>query len=126
MSLSVLAIDDSKTMRNLLGAALGRAGYSVDFAEDGQAGLDRFSATDPDVVITDINMPRLNGFDFIEGARRLERARIVPILVLTTETAPEFRAKARDAGATGWIVKPFDAAKLVWAIERVTNTAASQ
>lgn len=122
MSLNVLAIDDSRTMRNLLSAALGRVGYNVDLAEDGREGLDRFAKSDPDVVITDINMPNLDGFGFIEGARSLTRERVVPILVLTTESAPELRARARAAGATGWIVKPFDDEKLVWAIERVANT----
>ncbi|MEJ6395425.1 response regulator [Gymnodinialimonas sp. 2305UL16-5] len=122
MSLSILAIDDSRTMRNLLSAALGRAGYEVALAEDGAEGLERFAQTDPDVVITDINMPNLDGFGFIEGARALTRNRVVPILVLTTESAPELRARARAAGATGWIVKPFDDEKLVWAIERVAPT----
>lgn len=122
MSLSVLAIDDSRTMRNLLSAALGRVGYEVELAEDGNDGLERFANSDPDVVITDINMPNLDGFGFIEAARKLDRDRVVPILVLTTESAPELRARARSAGATGWIVKPFDDEKLVWAIERVANT----
>ncbi len=122
MSLSILAIDDSRTMRTLLKAALGRVGYQVDLAEDGEAGLQRFAETDPDVVITDINMPNLDGFGFIERARKLSRGRVVPILVLTTESAPEMRARARSVGATGWIVKPFDDEKLVWAIERVANT----
>lgn len=126
MSLKVLAIDDSRTMRNLLSAALGRVGYSVDLAEDGEDGLARFAATDPDVVITDINMPNLDGFGFIDAARKLDRPRVVPILVLTTESAPELRARARSAGATGWIVKPFDDEKLVWAIERVANTEGQQ
>lgn len=124
MSLSVLAIDDSRTMRNLLSAALVRVGYDVDLAEDGHDGLERFANSDPDVVITDINMPNLDGFGFIEAARKLTRDRLVPILVLTTESAPELRARARTAGATGWIVKPFDDEKLVWAIERVANTGA--
>ncbi|UWQ94534.1 response regulator [Rhodobacteraceae bacterium M385] len=122
MSLSVLAIDDSKTMRSLLSTALGRVGYSVELAEDGNEGLERFANGDPDVVITDINMPNLDGFGFIEAARSLTRDRVVPILVLTTESAPELRARARSAGATGWIVKPFDDEKLVWAIERVADT----
>lgn len=122
MSLSVLAIDDSKTMRSLLSTALGRVGYSVELAEDGNEGLERFANGDPDVVITDINMPNLDGFGFIEAARSLPRDRVVPILVLTTESAPELRARARSAGATGWIVKPFDDEKLVWAIERVADT----
>lgn len=122
MSLSVLAIDDSKTMRSLLSSALGRVGYSVELAEDGSDGLERFTNGDPDVVITDINMPNLDGFGFIEAARKMTRERVVPILVLTTESAPELRARARSAGATGWIVKPFDDEKLVWAIERVADT----
>ncbi len=122
MSLSVLAIDDSRTMRNLLSAALGRAGYSVELAEDGQDGLERFAETNPDVVITDINMPNLDGFGVIEGVRSMARGRVVPILVLTTESAPELRQRARAAGATGWIVKPFDDEKLIWAIERVAPT----
>lgn len=121
MSLAVLAIDDSPTMRNLLSAALGRAGYEVELAKDGRDGLERFANSDPDVVVTDINMPNLDGFGFIEAARDLERNRVVPILVLTTESAPELRARARKAGATGWIVKPFDDEKLVWAIQRVAN-----
>ena len=118
MSLKVLAIDDSRTMRNLLNATLSAAGFEVDLAEDGEDGLRRFDQSDPDVIITDINMPRLDGFGFIEGARDRTRERVVPILVLTTESAPEMKARAKSAGATGWIVKPFDEEKLVWAIER--------
>lgn len=121
MALQVLAIDDSRTMRNLLNATLSVAGFEVDLAEDGEDGLKRFDQTDPDVVITDINMPRMDGFGFIEAARSRSRERIVPILVLTTESAPEMKARAKTAGASGWIVKPFDEEKLVWAIERVAN-----
>lgn len=119
MGLQILAIDDSRTMRNLLNATLSVAGFDVDLAEDGEDGLRKFDATDPDVVITDINMPRLDGFGFIEAARARKRDRVVPILVLTTESAPEMKARARNSGATGWIVKPFDEEKLVWAIQRV-------
>ena len=125
MSLQVLAIDDSRTMRNLLNATLSGAGFSVDLAEDGEDGLRKFDQSDPDVIITDINMPKLDGFGFIEGARARQRARVVPILVLTTESAPEMKARAKSAGATGWIVKPFDEEKLVWAIERVTTAEGS-
>jgi len=122
MKTRVLAIDDSRTMRNLLRATLSDAGFEVDLAEDGEDGLGRLDSFDPDVVITDINMPRLDGFGFIEAAREREKTRRRPILVLTTESAPEMKARARDAGATGWIVKPFDDEKLVWAIERVAPT----
>lgn len=119
MTLRVLAVDDSRTMRNLLSAALVQAGFDVHLAEDGHDGLQRLHETGPDVVITDINMPRLDGFGFIEAIRGSQSNRNIPILVLTTESAPELKARARAAGATGWIVKPFDEVKLVAAIERV-------
>ncbi len=121
MSLRVLAIDDSRTMRNLLQATLCTAGFDVDIAEDGEDGLQRFDASDPDVVITDINMPRLDGFEFIKAARARDRQRVVPILVLSTEAGDQMKARARAAGASGWIVKPFDEDKLLWAIERVAS-----
>lgn len=121
MTVQVLAIDDSRTMRNLLNATLSSAGFDVDLAEDGEDGLRRFDQSDPDVVITDINMPRLDGFGFIEAARGRDRDRVVPILVLTTESAAELKDRARAAGASGWIVKPFDEEKLLWAIERVAG-----
>lgn len=121
MTLRILAVDDSRTMRNLLSAALLQAGFEVDLAEDGEDGLRRLNETSPDVVITDINMPRLDGFGFIEAVRGSPVNRNLPILVLTTESAPELKARARTAGATGWIVKPFDETKLVAAIERVAT-----
>ncbi|PQO23621.1 response regulator [Rhodobacteraceae bacterium WD3A24] len=120
MTVTVLAVDDSRTMRNLLDAALSEAGFDVRFAEDGAEGLKCLSEAAPDVVITDINMPRLDGFGFIETVRRDHGNRALPILVLTTESGTELKARARDAGATGWIVKPFDEEKLIAAIERVT------
>ena len=76
---------------------------------------------EPDAIISDINMPRLDGFGFIRAVREIDRMRATPILVLTTESAPELRARARDAGATGWIVKPFDPHKLVKTIQMVTG-----
>lgn len=121
MSLKILAIDDSRTMRNLLQATLCPAGFDVEVAEDGQEGLQRFDSSDPDVVITDINMPKLDGFGFIEAARQRKRDRVVPILVLSTESGEEMKARARSSGASGWIVKPFDEEKLLWAIERVAG-----
>ncbi|MEL6646383.1 MAG: response regulator [Pseudomonadota bacterium] len=121
MSLRILAIDDSRTMRNLLKATLCPAGFEVDIAEDGEDGLKRFDDSDPDVVITDINMPRLDGFGFIEAARQRKRERVVPILVLSTESGDDMKARARASGASGWIVKPFDEEKLLWAIERVAS-----
>ena len=120
MTLRVLAIDDSLTIRTLLRQTVENAGFACATANDGADGVEMFSEVDPDVVITDINMPRLDGFGFIEGVRRNEKYRAIPILVLTTESDAEKKNRARQAGATGWIVKPFDPTKLIDAIERVT------
>ena len=116
---TILAVDDSRTMRGLLSECLTSAGFDVRLAEDGLHGLEVLQSTSPDLVITDINMPRMDGFGFIEGVRSQKSRAGLPILVLTTESAPELKARARNAGATGWIVKPFDDQKLVDAINRV-------
>ncbi|WP_375263157.1 response regulator [Palleronia sp.] len=120
-SLKILAIDDSRTMRNLLRATLEEAGFEVFTAEDGEVGVQAVSTVAPDVIITDINMPRLDGFGVIEAVRRQEGSRRIPILVLSTESAADLKDRARDGGATGWIVKPFDDAKLLSAIRRVAG-----
>ena len=119
MSMTVLTVDDSRTMREMLRLALTDAGYRVVQAEDGVHGLEVLSGEAPDVIVTDINMPRLDGFGFIEEVRGDPRHRATPILVLTTESDAEKKNRARMAGATGWIVKPFNPVKLVDAIRRV-------
>jgi len=121
MSLTVLTVDDSRTMREMLRLALSDAGYRVVQAEDGIHGLEVLAAETaaPQVIVTDINMPRMDGFGFIEEVRGDQRWRGIPILVLTTESDAEKKNRARNAGATGWIVKPFNPVKLVDAIRRV-------
>lgn len=122
MKKTVLTVDDSRTMRDMLLMALEDAGYNVIQAVDGIDGLETLAAQGADavdVVITDINMPRMDGFGFIEGMRADPNHRATPCLVLTTESDAEKKARARAAGATGWIVKPFDPAKLVDAVRRV-------
>ena len=121
MTKTVLTVDDSRTMRDMLMLALKDAGYRVVQAEDGVHGLEVLRAENPDIVITDINMPRLDGFGLIEQVRGGTRHRDRPILVLTTESSDEKKARARAAGATGWIVKPFDTDKLVAAVRRVAH-----
>ena len=120
MTTKVLAVDDSMTIRSMLQHTLTAAGFNVDLAKDGEHGLEVLRKFKPDVIITDINMPRLDGFGFIEKVRADADWRATPILVLTTESAPELKARARSAGATGWIVKPFDETKLVSAVHRVS------
>lgn len=117
---TILTVDDSRTMRDMLKQVLTEAGYKVLQAVDGLDGLDVLRNAAPNAIITDINMPRLDGFGFIERVRAERRLFGVPILVLTTEFSAEKKGRARSAGATGWIVKPFDAFKLVDVVRRVT------
>ena len=119
MSMTVLTVDDSRTMREMLRLALSDAGVRVVQDEDGIHGLEVLAAESPQVIVTDINMPRMDGFGFIEEVRSDARHRAIPILVLTTESDVEKKNRARMAGATGWIVKPFNPDKLVEAIRRV-------
>ena len=121
MTLEVLAVDDSRTMRDMIRLALEPAGFKVHLAEDGVHGVEVLDGLAPDVIITDINMPRMDGFGFIDAVRGQENHRATPILVLTTESAAELKAKARGAGATGWIVKPFDPQKLIKACQMVAG-----
>jgi len=120
MTKTILTVDDSRTMRDMLMLGLSNAGYRVVQVEDGVHGLEVLQNAEPDVIITDINMPRMDGFGFIAGVRGNARHRAVPILVLTTQSDGGKKDKARRAGATGWIVKPFDPIKLVEAIGRVS------
>ena len=115
----VLTVDDSPTMRDMLAHTLGSAGYHVIQAKDGKEGVAILAKETFDCVITDVNMPNLDGLDMIEEVRRDERHRATPILVLTTESAPELKDRARKAGATGWIVKPFDPVKLMDVMRKV-------
>jgi len=117
---TIMTVDDSRAMRDLLNLSLSDAGYQVVQAVDGIDGLETLKGILPDAIITDINMPRLDGFGFIEEVRKEQRLRGVPILVLTTEASDEKKNRARQAGATGWIVKPFQHEKLITAIRRVT------
>lgn len=117
----ILTVDDSASMRALLLHALTQCGFEVAQAEDGQVALDWLETNEVDLVITDINMPRLDGFGLIERLRGGPLHRDKPILVLTTESSDEKKQRARQAGATGWIVKPFDAVKLASAVRRVTH-----
>ncbi len=119
MSARILAVDDSPTIRALVAKALKAAGFEVFLASDGIDGVGALVDADPDLIITDINMPRLDGFGLIQQVRASLEYGSVPILVLTTESGADLKARARAAGATGWIVKPFEDAQLVDVIDRV-------
>ncbi|SDZ46589.1 two-component system, chemotaxis family, response regulator CheY [Jannaschia faecimaris] len=119
----ILAIDDSRTIRDMVRLTLEREGIETNLAEDGVHGLEVLEGLDhiPDAILTDVNMPRMDGFGFIDNVRKRDKFAGIPILVLTTESARDLKLKARAAGATGWIVKPFDPARLVGALRTVTG-----
>ena len=119
MTKTVLTVDDSRMMLDMLQITLAGEGYKVLQAEDGVAALEMLKTERPDVIITDINMPRLDGFGFIQQVRQRDHLRTTPILVLTTEVSDDKKMRARNAGATGWIVKPFNPPSLLDIVRRV-------
>lgn len=119
MAKRILTIDDSKTIRDMLLLTLNEAGFEVLQAVDGRDGLDVLDRERVDVVITDINMPRMDGYEVIRQMRKNASHKSTPILVLTTESEAAKRNMARDAGATGWMVKPFDPDRLVATVNKV-------
>ena len=116
---SILAVDDSASMRQMVSFTLRSSGYDVIEAIDGQDVLDKLGDRQVDLVLTDQNMPRMDGLTLIRQLRGQERFRRVPILVLTTESSDEMKQAGRAAGATGWMVKPFDPARLLEVIGKV-------
>ena len=119
MNTRILTIDDSKTMRDMLMLTLADAGFDVVQAVDGQDGLDVLKKEKVDVIITDINMPRMDGYEVIRQLRGVPEYKTMPILVLTTESEAQKKNIAREAGATGWLVKPFDPEQLVATVRKV-------
>ncbi len=117
--LRVLAVDDSRTMLDMLRAGLERAGFEVIEAEDGVQGLAKLAGNSVDCIITDVNMPNMDGLEFTRRVRADVQKAQLPILILTTETSREKRDIGRAAGATGWITKPVDADQLAQVVKRV-------
>ena len=117
---TILAVDDSATMRDMIFRSLSDFGYQVVLAADGIDALDKLRASTPSVIITDINMPRMDGIAFISEVRRNGSNRNTPILVLTTETDLRWKEQAKEAGATGWITKPFNPERVAEAVRKVT------
>jgi two-component system, chemotaxis family, chemotaxis protein CheY len=117
----VLIIDDSITMRQMVAFTLEKAGHEVHSAESGIAALKITDKERFDLFITDLNMPGMNGLELIKELRMRQASRSKPILVLTTEADAEKKAAGRAAGATGWIVKPFDPNALLAVLPRVLN-----
>lgn len=119
MTKTILAVDDSASIRNMVSFTLKSAGYDVVEAVDGQDGLEKAKGRQVNLVLTDQNMPKMDGLTLVKNLRALPGYKTAPILMLTTESSDEMKAKGRAAGATGWLVKPFDPPKLLEVVKKV-------
>jgi len=115
----ILTVDDSASMRAMVAFTLKSQGFDVTEAVDGQDGLNKAKAGEFDLIISDVNMPVMDGITFIGHARTLPQYKYTPILMLTTESGLDKKSEGKAAGATGWIVKPFDPQKLVAVVNKV-------
>ncbi len=120
-SKTVLTIDDSAPVRQMVTLTLSTAGYKVIEAVDGEDGYQKAISNKIDAVVTDLNMPRLNGIDFIKKFRTHPASKGVPVILLTTESDEGLKKQAKEAGAIGWIVKPFKQDQLLAVIKKVVG-----
>lgn len=119
MAKSILAVDDSASIRQMVSFTLKGGGYEVTEAVDGQDGLNKAKTKSFNLVLTDQNMPNMDGLTLIKNLRSLPQYRSVPVLMLTTESGDAMKAQGKAAGATGWLVKPFDPQKLLEVVKKV-------
>ena len=119
MAKTILAVDDSTSIRQMVSFTLKGAGYDVVEAVDGQDGMDKAKSKTINLVLTDQNMPKMDGLTLIKSLRGLPQYKTTPILMLTTEAGDDMKAKGKAAGATGWLVKPFDPQKLLDVVKKV-------
>ena len=119
MTIRILAVDDSASIRKMVGFTLRSEGYEVVEAEDGQEALEKARTMTADLVLTDQNMPRMDGLTLIKSLREMPAYKTAPILMLTTESGDEMKSRGRAAGATGWMVKPFDPERLLAVVKKV-------
>jgi two-component system chemotaxis response regulator CheY len=115
----ILAVDDSASMRQMVSYTLSNGGHDVSLANDGQEALERAQTDAFDLVLTDVNMPIMDGITLTRELRALQAYRFTPILVLTTESGTDRKMEGKAAGATGWIVKPFNPDQLIAVIRKV-------
>ena len=121
MAETILIVDDSVSMRQMTSIILKNAGYTVEQAADGEEGLSKVT-DDISLIITDYNMPGMNGIELIKKIRAGSTNKAVPILMLTTESEESKKNEGKDAGATGWLTKPFDKEKLLATIRKIMGS----
>jgi len=120
MGKTALVVDDSPTMRQMVAFTLANAGFTVVEAQDGKDAVNKATAgSKMDIVVTDLNMPEMDGITLIRELRKMEAFKFIPILMLTTESAMDKKTEGKEAGATGWIVKPFNPDVLLKTIAKV-------
>ena len=118
---NVLVVDDSNSIRDMVSFTLKSAGYQTVEAKDGIDGLSKAKTDSFDLIISDVNMPNMDGIDLCGELRKLPEFKFTPILMLTTESSTEMKMRGKTAGATGWLVKPFNPEKLLSTIKRVVK-----
>lgn len=119
MAKKILFVDDSESIREIVNFTLVNEGYEVFLSDNGKNALSHLDGQDINLIITDLHMPEMNGIELIKEIRKIPKYQRTPILFLTTESQTEKKMEAKNAGATGWIVKPFVPAKLLAAITKV-------
>jgi two-component system chemotaxis response regulator CheY len=119
MAKTILSVDDSASIRQMVAFTLENVGYKVATAVDGRDALTRLKGQQPDLIITDLNMPNLDGLGLIREVRAMPQFKFVPIVFLTTESEETKKREAKAAGATGWIVKPFQSEQLVAVVKKL-------
>lgn len=119
MAKKILIVDDSESIREVVCFTLQKAGHEVQKAVDGKDALNYLNGESYDLIITDLHMPQMNGIELIKEVRKIDAYKRIPILFLTTESQRDKKMEAKEAGATGWIIKPFVPAKLLAALNKV-------
>ena len=119
MAKLILVADDSASMRQMISFTLNQAGYQILEAVDGKDALEKIKKTTVNMLLTDLNMPNMNGIELIQAVRALPKYKFIPIVMLTTESDQSKKTAGKQAGATGWIVKPFKPNQLVSVLKKV-------
>ena len=119
MAKTILIVDDSSSLRSVVGTALKGAGYDVIEAEDGKAALEKLNGQKIHLIISDVNMPNMNGIEFLQASKQIPAYKFTPVIMLTTESAEEKKMQGQAGGAKAWMVKPFQPPQLLNAVSKL-------
>jgi two-component system, chemotaxis family, chemotaxis protein CheY len=119
--MKILVVDDSPTMRDITSSTLRAADYEVIEAEHGEEGLKALACSSVDLIISDLNMYKMGGFEFVSRVRAMPQFEFTPVMFLTTEDSDDFKRVGREVGASGWMVKPFEPKELIKVVKRLAQ-----